>query len=716
MVEDAVLSKFFSEYILNSYLNDLIRTICSIVDKNFGNASNHNRKSIEFVSRWLLLVDDDDQTVSAECSNQNLWRLAHVHTSLEYEQNDLLSVYSACRIVELFDSAESSSNQDLKEDQLSHFIELMIKSELNRSEALKKLFKSMFKHLWTYICKVCLKNDNTQQWIRIYHFISTYYPSNKMLDVIQLGKNSTARMEFMRLAYLIFLNEKTPDASKLISNLFSETKLDDESNRERLDWHEILPNVINSIQKYFENKNADVSTLIIDISQWIMSILRMSIEVPEKIGFLLKYLNQPMCPLSLSMKQFLFDELMQLSIDLKQNNNEQGRKQFDCIDRINFLLPIVFECCSSEDIQPIYRLPYHPSVISSADQQTRPQLLLDLLFFHLKSHSTSQTITCAFVNKALLQSDPLRIKNINLQTSAEKYLKQLKDYFSIEWTAQLVCEIIPNESNIESYQLIMETMIDRYLAFDIESVQFSSNLLLFLSTIILKSSWNYLLKLLRSDHIQNCKSDWANALYDRLDGDRMLRHTKYLSEYHQIQFTVSTEGSLSCFPKLHRPYDEMSKIIDGCVNEKDQNEKWKALTDWIQSTQNADPCNPTLKEIKVMLLLKTYYNYYCANQLSLLNTLLELIENLLEPSAEELLVFRALLQPEKYMIGYTDAEVEDDQNFLNKLFKPSCDAEDELAIRHSLVNLMTMILMGGEQNFLWTFAFKPITLENTYGK
>ncbi|CAF4450175.1 unnamed protein product, partial [Rotaria sp. Silwood2] len=34
---------------------------------------------------------------------------------------------------------------------------------------------------------------------------------------------------------------------------------------------------------------------------------------------------------------------------------------------------------------------------------------------------------------------------------------------------------------------------------------------------------------------------------------------------------------------------------------------------------------------------------------------------------------------------------------------------------HMLVNLMAMILLGGEKSFLWTFMFQPLTLQNTFG-
>jgi hypothetical protein len=96
--------------------------------------------------------------------------------------------------------------------------------------------------------------------------------------------------------------------------------------------------------------------------------------------------------------------------------------------------------------------------------------------------------------------------------------------------------------------------------------------------------------------------------------------------------------------------------------------------------------------------------------------LLPLIENILQPLPEELRVFRAFLQPEQFMVGYPRRHDNAEKNFLNHLFTLDCTDEDELGIRHSLVNLLAMILMGNKQSFLWTFTFHPSALQNTYGK
>ncbi|CAF4682522.1 unnamed protein product, partial [Rotaria sp. Silwood2] len=56
-----------------------------------------------------------------------------------------------------------------------------------------------------------------------------------------------------------------------------------------------------------------------------------------------------------------------------------------------------------------------------------------------------------------------------------------------------------------------------------------------------------------------------------------------------------------------------------------------------------------------------------------------------------------------------------DNNYLNDLFKIDFQDDEQLPIRHTLVNLLAMILLGGKENTLWMFAFEPLKLEETHG-
>lgn len=100
----------------------------------------------------------------------------------------------------------------------------------------------------------------------------------------------------------------------------------------------------------------------------------------------------------------------------------------------------------------------------------------------------------------------------------------------------------------------------------------------------------------------------------------------------------------------------------------------------------------------------------------LLDGRLEVIEQSLQQSSEEVRVFRVSLQPERYLIGYPEENNQIDENQLNRLFQLDLTDDDELPIRHLLVKLLAMILLGGKRSFLWTFAFEPLQLTNIYGK
>ncbi|CAF3271277.1 unnamed protein product, partial [Rotaria sp. Silwood2] len=96
---DKVLTDIICERIVHSYSTDLIRTYCTMIENNFDNNLIQYQQAVEFVSRWLLHIEDNDRQSLDGYSNKNIWLLAHIYTTFEYEQNDLISMYSAIRII-----------------------------------------------------------------------------------------------------------------------------------------------------------------------------------------------------------------------------------------------------------------------------------------------------------------------------------------------------------------------------------------------------------------------------------------------------------------------------------------------------------------------------------------------------------------------------------------------------------------------------------------
>ncbi|CAF4274422.1 unnamed protein product, partial [Adineta steineri] len=217
MLNDKVLTDIICERILYSYSNDLVRTFCTIIENNFTNDIIQCQQTVEFVSRrWLLLIDDNDRQLLDAYSNKNLWLLAHVYTSIEYDQNDLISIYSACRIMDRLDPTRSFYENLFNED------------DVTRSNVRETFFRLIFDYLWKNLCQLCSNHENSEAWIYTYTFISKYYPSEKVLQSMQLIDIKN-QIEFMNLAYLILMNEKTPEPQDLVSNLLRETNFNQTS-------------------------------------------------------------------------------------------------------------------------------------------------------------------------------------------------------------------------------------------------------------------------------------------------------------------------------------------------------------------------------------------------------------------------------------------------------------------------------------------------------
>ncbi|CAF3150845.1 unnamed protein product, partial [Rotaria sp. Silwood2] len=702
IMNDKVLTKIISSSIVQSYTNDSVRVSCTIIEKNFYDNQIQCEKAINFVSHWLILIDDDEKVSFDSAYNRDIWRLAHVYQLLEYDQDDLFSFYSACRITENIDSNQSFYNELLKGDQIS------------RSKVRENLFQLMFRHLWTNLCHICLNNNDPKQWIHSYTLISKYYPSEKVLQRLDFVQTKI-KIEFMNLVYLILLNEKTPQPIKLIQQLLNDTSLmqDDIDGRhmnfEGSSCLQLLSRIIKTIEKYFEENNSNSGTLMMDIQQWIIATLKGSKGTSQpQIISLLKFLNQPTCHLSLPMKQFLFDELIEILIENSRQNRINAHRQFtDFWDRIS-LLSIIMDCITNENLEN-YQIPYHPSVITDINQN---YILIDLFFFHLRRLISYEKIRVDLINKILLTMPP-RINNAH--EIAEKIFKQLKEYFLLHTTALLLCQSNLNNENQQRLNNIIMTVINQYLIISIPVIELNNYVQLFLSIIITKQSWNYLLDLLKSERIQRLNSQWADTLHDLFVTRHNTQHNKYLHHSHQLQFTLTTDITSSIFPTLHQPYHELTQLIDQCVKNNNIEQRWIPLTNWIQSKLNSNPPIVNTIEIKVMLLLNIYYNYYCNARLNSLDNLQTIIKNTLQPCDEEQLVFRAILQPEQHMIGYLTDNNPTDKNYLHDIFQIDYQDVQELAVRHTLVNLLAMILLSGKESPLWTFAFEPLKLETTYG-
>ena len=704
ILQNKLLSTIISENMISYYSNDLVRIYCITIEGKFDNDHVRATNAIDFISKWLLLKDDNDYKEVQTFTSELVFRLAQVYTTFEYEQNDISLVYSACRILESFN------------ENRSYYVGLCEDQNLTRSEVREKLFQQLFDLLWTKLEKLCSSKDEQQiqQWAYMYSFIYQYYPSDTLLRSVKLA-DAANQIEFMRLSYSIFMNETIPDPTQLISQLLKVQSRDavrPSITNNKSSYIKMLPAIINTIHEYFasknENEHVEDCTLMIDFHQWLISILRASKQrSQDDINNIFTCLGSSKCKWSIPVKQLLFDELVDLTLVSSQSVISS------VVDRIEYLLPIVITCISNRNLLQDYKIPYHPSIVQ---KNHGPRLvLLDLFFFHIDQYVNENKINENLINE-FMELKPPKIKDQEVASWSRQICKQFREYFLLRSAALYLCETKTNPDDSNEFMECLKLLISEYLSIDKTTVQLNCGLQIFLSTIVSKHSWSFLLDLLQSDKLKQLNSTWANILYHHLPLKQVPKLNEYLEFPHQLQFALSPNShALSIFPHLHQPYDELNQIISTCVNNETET-RWNSLSDWIQLKLSTNLAELQINDIKVMLLLNIYYNYYCNNELQLLNTLLDVIQRTLEPTLEELRVFRSLLDPEHYMIGYSQENNNTDFNYLNHLFRLDCEAVDELCIRHLLINLMVMIIKGGVKSFLWKFAFQPVSVENTYGK
>lgn len=703
ILKNQLFTNFITETIVDCYSNDLVRIYCMVVEEKFDNDHTQSTDAINFISSWLLLKDDHNVTLPKAPSSELVFRLAEVYTTFEYEQDYISSIYSACRIINGLNKNGPYCNELCKD------------KESTRSKVRDELFRVLFDLLWTRLCELCSGEDQKliHQWTYMYTLVHKYYPPDAVLRSARLDKIRD-QIEFMRLSYSILFDESIVDSAQLVAQLLDHQPRDQTTsgiNNNESTYLEKLPVIFNTINQYIDHRNetehSGGCTLMIDFQKWISTILRTSTQRSEDdIKNVFNCLDDSKCKFSMPIKQLLFDELADLiipksSIDLTP-----------LMDRIEYLLPTVIQCTSEKSLLQNYQIPYHPCVLEQ-HQDKRP-ILLDLFFFHIDHHFHENAINLEQIEEWMVLKAP-RTKNPEIDSYIQVICKQLKDYFLVCSTALYLCETKLADANFEAFSERLRSVINTYLLIDPSTLQLSAHLNLFLSKIISRRSWKFLVDLLKSDPIQMLNSTWSNILYSHLELKLAQKSSKSLQASHQLQFALSSDHhALSIFPDLHQSYFEMNEIIFACLS-KDTETQWNPLCDWIQLRLNTDSAASERTNIKVMLLLNIYYNYYCNNELQVLNRLFEVIERMLEPMAEEILVFRSLLEPEKYMNGYCRENTDIDFNHLNDSFRLDCDAPDELCIRHLLVNLMAMIIKGGTESFLWTFAFQPTSIEHTYG-
>ncbi|CAF1586988.1 unnamed protein product, partial [Didymodactylos carnosus] len=336
---------------------------------------------------------------------------------------------------------------------------------------------------------------------------------------------------------------------------------------------------------------------------------------------------------------------------------------------LSILLPIVVKCLSLSFTEVdtngfSYIPPYHPFVIVSDGiniNTLQQQSLINLLFFHIRNHLNNYSFKCDFVDLLMNHTTSPMTNIVAHNTVIATIYESIKTYLIIECTACLLCENDYDDDSVEWSDSI-RCFLRVYVPISKQQNAFDHNMKQFLSTILRKRDWNYLINLLQSNFLRTIHNEWSTKISELLSNiQKLRRNEERLHVYDQLEFTLSTNApSCSAFSKLHQPYTNISKIFDECANNKSESDNWTPLFTWCleQLSLEDEPLFPN--EIKMMLFLKIYYDYYCHENILSLSNLVESLQSVqqLELIEEELRVFKAILMPETYMIGYNDHEEE----------------------------------------------------------
>ncbi|CAF3767821.1 unnamed protein product, partial [Rotaria sp. Silwood1] len=127
------------ESVIYRYVNDSVQRFCISMENNFSDNMIQSQKAVEFISTLLMHKDNDDLPSFEDCENKYAWLLAYAYTSLEYSRRDLLSLYSACRILDSINQSETP------------YWNLLSRNELSPSKVRGELCKLMFGQLWEHL-------------------------------------------------------------------------------------------------------------------------------------------------------------------------------------------------------------------------------------------------------------------------------------------------------------------------------------------------------------------------------------------------------------------------------------------------------------------------------------------------------------------------------------------------------------------------------------
>ncbi|CAF1164736.1 unnamed protein product [Didymodactylos carnosus] len=261
---------------------------------------------------------------------------------------------------------------------------------------------------------------------------------------------------------------------------------------------------------------------------------------------------------------------------------------------LNTLICIIVKCLP-ERVKEIkdYNLPYHPCLIKEEEEEEEQQqddtstVISDLYFFYVKNILNDKTITCAMIHQiheSKVNVSPSSTKRYEILQNLHRFIKY---YLVIYCSGLFLCEENHGDNTEQWHQLLKNILIN-YIPLQIDQHEhlFSNELQLFLSTIIIRQNWNYLLDLLKSEFLRNIDHQWTTTMFQLLETQLNFRK-KNIQLYDQIQFTLSSATNEHIlFAKLQNAYKYLSTIFDICIRNRFEINYWLPLLNWINEQEN----------------------------------------------------------------------------------------------------------------------------------
>eukprot|EP00698_Gefionella_okellyi_P000162 TRINITY_DN10146_c0_g1_i2.p1 TRINITY_DN10146_c0_g1~~TRINITY_DN10146_c0_g1_i2.p1 ORF type:complete len:5535 (-),score=1671.40 TRINITY_DN10146_c0_g1_i2:10-15267(-) len=616
--------------------------------------------------------------------------LVHIHLTSAREMENLEQLVSACTCIH---ELHGQMPEPLAEHR-------------SRKEFTQFVWHQVFESLWTDLTRLCSVSDEewpvaVTKWTSAFQFISQHFAPGELLQAVD---DVPIHMELMAIAFLYLQSVQTDfeHGAEFIRHV-QQTQLGQYST---YNLEAIVRQIVALIQD--ENKAA---VIIVDLLIWFVKRSEWrNVSNNVNVKFLLQLMNGSVTLFAsgqtILRKQLKLYLLRAIENAFARSEPANARRLLD--ERI--AAELLQHAPLAADAMYI---PEYATVENEREQKgcaLLRQPLADVWF----EHCVGETPQAAPLEELARCSDrcyhllhlprlqmtmraaeqALAVSNaIQFAVSKHQLVVLSGVYFASQQLQQITRDSLQRQDVGQILDLCCQVSLNHSL-----NARF-----LFIDTVERIKGNDFVLALLRNDGFRSF-AQWAEPMSEALSvkvptASLISKPMLMLGELPG-ELVTAQQAAL---------YDELSVCVDSAARSSNFAEFIQWVSDHCQTVEMR-------QQLKMMLLLKVYHDYFCANNLMPLHPLLAiLLQQLpsLQLQVHECRVLMAFIHPEQSMIGYARPD-----NQLNELFRAECHHRDDLPMRHALVNLLALVIghdVSPGRNFAWTHMFNPIALENTFG-